>query len=87
MGDWLRFVERLRGPWRLRGHDTFAGEDYPLPGRFWSEASAQRAARRRLAKLEHTQPSATSGGQKGIQDRVLIVRPDGTAYRYGDRPG
>ena len=88
MGDWLRFFERLRGQWRLRGHDTFAGEGYPLPGRFWSEAGAQRAARRHLAKLERTQPSATSGGQKpgGIQDRVFIVRPDGTAYSYGERP-
>jgi hypothetical protein len=84
MRDWLRFLRFAGGQWRLRGHDTFAGEDYPLPGTYWTEAQAQRAARRRLAELERMQPSASSGGQRpgGIQDRVYIVRPDGTAYRY-----
>jgi len=28
------------------------------------------------------QPSAVSGGQKGMQDQVFIHRPDGTSYRY-----
>src|SRR5262245_18102138 len=72
-GDWSG------GRWRLRGYDTFAGEDYPLPGSYWTEAQAQRAARKRLAELERTQPSVSSGGQRpgGIQDQVYIVRPDG----------
>ena len=70
--------------WRLQGYDTFAGESYPLPGIYFSEKSAQRAAQRELRKLEKMQPSGQSGGQKegGIQDRVFIVRPDGTTYRY-----
>jgi len=80
----LRFVRLIRGRWRLRGHDTFAGEAYPLPGSYRTEAQAQKAARKRLADLERTQPSVSSGGQRpgGIQDQVYIVRPDGSAYRY-----
>jgi len=87
MGDWLRFlcgVVAAAGPRYVRGRGLSPG------GRFWSEARAQRAARRHLEELERTQPSATSGGQTpgGIQDRVYIVRPSGTAYRYWpqDRP-
>jgi hypothetical protein len=82
------FFERLRdlllGRWTLQGYDTFSGEDYPLPGRYRTEAGAEKAARRRLRYLERTQPSALSGGQKelGIQDQVFIVRPDDTNYRY-----
>lgn len=67
--------------WRLQGHDAFDGEDYPLDGTFADQAAAENAARARLAKLERTQPSASSGGQTGIQDQVFVVRPDGTRYR------
>jgi hypothetical protein len=70
--------------WKLQGYDTFAGEWYPLPGRYFSEKAAQRAARRELKKLEKMQPSRYSGGQRpgGIQDRVYIVGPDGLVVRY-----
>jgi hypothetical protein len=70
--------------WRLVGWDAFADEDYPLPGEYGSEIAAQEAARKRLEHLERIQPCAKSGGQApgGIQDRVLIVRPNGTSYRY-----
>ena len=83
----VRFLRYGNGPWRLRGHDSFAGTDYALPGTYRSEAGARRAAGRALKQIERGQPSATSGGQKpgGVQDRVYIVRPDGTSYRY--RPG
>jgi hypothetical protein len=82
MVSWPHCLRWGSGRWRLRGHDTFAGEDYALRGVFWTEKAAQRAARRRLAELERSQPSATSGGQDGIQDQVYVVRPDGTSYRF-----
>jgi hypothetical protein len=77
-------LDLLLGRWTLQGYDTFSREDYPLPGRYRTEAGAKRAARRRLRYLERTQSSALSGGQKefGIQDQVFIVRPDKTDYRY-----
>jgi len=77
-------LDLLLGRWTLQGYDTFSREEYPLPGRYWTEAAAKRGARRRLRYLERTQPSALSGGQKefGIQDQVFIVRPDKTDYRY-----
>jgi len=69
--------------WRLQGHDTFAREDYPLEGDFACEADAMAGARARLAALELEQPSASSGGQAmdGIQDRVFVIRPDGSTFR------
>ncbi len=68
--------------WKLEGYDTFEGEYYPLPGTFRTESAAQDAARKRLAELEKTQPSASSGGACGIQDRVFIIRPDRSHYRF-----
>jgi hypothetical protein len=71
--------------WSLEGYDTFEGgpdDYYPLEGEYDDESAAQAAARNRLAELEKTQPSSSSGGQSGIQDRVFIVRPDGRKYRF-----
>ena len=78
---------QLKREWKLEGYDTFeSGEDafYPLRGTFKSEQEATAAARKRLKELEKKQPSSSSGGQSstGIQDRVYIVRPDGTKYRF-----
>lgn len=88
--DGLRHaLERWRGAWRIEGWDTFAGHGYPLAGRYRTRASAVRAARRELAKLEKLQPTETSGGQDGIQDQVYIVAPDGRRERIlpaGDQP-
>jgi hypothetical protein len=67
--------------WKLLGYDTFANEWYGLGGEFHDEESARKAARRRLRELERSQPSSSSGGQDGIQDRVYIVAPDGTSSR------
>jgi hypothetical protein len=74
------------GRWKLIGHDTFEGADYPLTEHD-SEEDALRAARDRLCDLEVVQPSASSGGQadNGIQDRVFIERPDGSRYRVTER--
>lgn len=76
--------------YRLEGYDTFDGETYSL-GSQWDGLepsypdyeSALAGARKRLADLERTQPSANSGGQGsgGIQDRVYIVHPDGRRER------
>ncbi len=75
------------GTWTLRGYDTFADESYPLEGEFSTQADAEKAAHSLLQELEIEQPSSSSGGQTGEQDRVYIIRPDGTGYRYlaGDR--
>lgn len=72
------------GPWKLEGYDTFDGEYYSLEGEYTSEADARKAAKARLEELEKTQPSDSSGGQTamGIQDRVFILGPNGSRYRY-----
>jgi len=69
------------GIWKLQGYDTFAREEYPLPGEYDTEEAAVAAARERLEYLERTQPSQTSGGQAGIQDRVYVICPDGARFR------
>jgi hypothetical protein len=63
--------------WKLIGFDTlsYTLKSYP------SLEAAEAAAQERLIELEQTQPSTSSGGQSGIQDRVFIERPDGTQYR------
>jgi hypothetical protein len=68
--------------WTLRGWDTFAGEPYHI-GRYFTEGGARRAARRYLTMLEKNQPPEFSGGRQpgGIQDKVSIVRPDGTEFQ------
>ena len=68
--------------WKLVGYDTFAGEHYPLGGEYDCQAAAVEAARACLAENERDQPTASSGGQDGIQDRVYIVSPDGKWYRF-----
>jgi hypothetical protein len=78
----LKLFTDGRERWGLQGYDTFAGEWYPLPGRFRTEEAARRAAHRRLQELERTQPSDVSGGQEGIQDQVYLRSPDGSVYRY-----
>lgn len=60
------------------GEDSSYGEET-----FDDQEAAEKAAQERLAQLEQCQPTERSGGQSviGIQDRVYIVRPDGTKYR------
>lgn len=67
--------------YRLRGYDTFSREYYHLDGEYSSYAEAEAEARKRLQKLEISQPSKHSGGQDGIQDRVYIVHSDGRLER------
>lgn len=69
------------GTWHLLGRDALDWGFYPLPGVYASRKEAERAARARLRYLEGFQPTKTSGGQAGIQDRVYVVGPDGTSYR------
>lgn len=73
-------IAPVPGKWKIEGYDTFEGGSdafYPIEGEYDSEKQAEDAARRRLAELEKIQPSSSSGGQKGIQDRVYIVSPEG----------
>jgi hypothetical protein len=80
----LDLIDKLlfwRGPWRLEGWDTFAGQAYALPGRYRTRQQAERAGRRQLRKIEKSQPTETSGGQDGIQDRVYARGPDGESFR------
>lgn len=74
--------------WKLLGYDTFSGEDYSLAGAYISQRSAEQAAEAQLKELQQTQPDSETGGQdeQGIQDRVFVVRPDGTKYRYTGNP-
>jgi hypothetical protein len=69
------------GKWWLEGFDTFAGERYPLPGAYDSPLDALIAAHERFEELECIQPTASSGGQAGIQDNVYLVYPDGVRSR------
>lgn len=70
--------------WTLKGLDTFENEYYPLGGEFENEEQALAAAAVCLANIKRTQPDEDSGGDDvgSIQDRVFVVRPDGTQYRY-----
>jgi hypothetical protein len=74
--------------WKLEGYDTFSNEPYALgrPGSglepsYPSRDAALAGAHQRLADLERSQPSASSGGQDGIQDRVYLIHPDGHRER------
>lgn len=65
---------------KLIGFDTFSSEWYNLSTHA-TEAAAEEAAQEKLRENERHQPTASSGGQAGIQDQVHIERPDGTRYR------
>lgn len=75
-------VSAGKGEWRLEGYDTFEEVAYPLEGTYGRREEAEAAAEARLAELERSQPTATSGGQNGIQDRIFLVSPDGARIRY-----
>lgn len=77
-------MEKQEKKWKLEGFDTFLEESYPLAGEYSTEEEAIQAAEKRLEELEEEQPTNSSGGQGefGIQDRVYIIRPDGTKYRF-----
>lgn len=73
------------GTWKLIGYDTFADEEYVLPGEGYdTEDLAKEAAMKRLKLLEETQPSNESGGQAevGIQDQIYIAGPNNIKYRF-----
>lgn len=70
------------GFWKIEGWDTFSAESYPLEGEYKDEETAREAARLRLIDLEKTQPIESSGGQDGIQDRIFVIGPDGSGYRF-----
>ncbi len=72
----------FRRKWLLVGWDAYAGESYTIRGRYWTSRGARWAAWWRIFELERRQPSETSGGQKGIQDRVTIVGPAGVHWQY-----
>ena len=68
--------------YRLTGYDPFSSDYYDIGGEFSTLAEAETAARKELDELEVTQPSAQSGGQDGIQDRVYIIHPNGQYARF-----
>jgi hypothetical protein len=65
-----------KAAWRVVGEDGFSGDEYPV-SEHATEAEALEAAHAYLRDVERTQPSSSSGGQSGIQDRVYVVSPDG----------
>lgn len=69
--------------WRIGGWDTFSGEAYSISGEYATEQEAQEAARALLAEIACTQPEQETGGPDGgVQDRVFVVCPDGSEYRF-----
>ena len=74
----------MNGKWKLEGWDVFDTPHYPIAREYDTEEQAIEAAKLRLLELEKDQPTKESGGQSdsGVQDRVFIVRPDGSKYRY-----
>jgi hypothetical protein len=90
-----RVVSTESATWRLEGYDTFDGTYYlmgtlkradgstidGMQPSYSSYEAAYADAAKALADLERTQPSASSGGQAGIQDRVFIVHPGGRRER------
>jgi len=61
--------------YHLHGYDTFSHEDYPLAIDIGDLPTAQMLAAARRRHLEEIQPTSSSGGQAGIQDRTSIVYP------------
>lgn len=68
--------------WKLEVIST-TGESRSVPGSYDSEAGAHRAAATQLQRIEKDQPASTHGdGAKSTRDRIYIVRPDKTKYRF-----
>lgn len=63
------------GKYHLDGFDTFEGESYPLARDIDDLPTAQMLYTAGMRHLEETQPSSSSGGQNGIQDKVYIIHP------------
>ena len=74
--------ERDRGLWHLDGLDTFSHDSYRLADNLPSQDVAEFLAQARLRKLEGSQPTESSGGQQGIQDKVYIVHPGGRSVYF-----
>lgn len=70
------------GQWKVLGQDAFDMEAgmYTV-GEYFTQYEALNAAYRCLEKLEEEQPTSSSGGQRGIQDRVYFEAPDGKIER------
>lgn len=73
-----------KNKWRIEGWDVFDAGNYKIEGEYDTEEQALEAANLELFELEKVQPTKTSRGQSamGVQDRIYIVRPDGSKYRY-----
>lgn len=61
--------------YHLQGYDSFDGGRYPLAINIDDIATANILRNARLRQLEISQPSSSSGGQNGIQDRVILLSP------------
>ena len=74
----------MNDKWKLEGWDVFDAGNYVIDGEYNTEEQAIEVAKARLIELEKSQPTKESGGQsdRGVQDRVFIVKPDGSKYRY-----
>ena len=73
------------------GLDTFDGGSYPISnGPDWKPIECETEeeilvhAKAQMDSLKKLQPDSSSGGQDfgGIQDRIFVLRPDGSSYRY-----
>ena len=66
-----------QGKWKIKGFDTFSENYYDLEGEWDDEDGAKEAANERLSELARIDPGAGS-----LRDKVFVVGPDGTGYRY-----
>ena|SRR5665213_2988686 len=69
--------EQVRDPSKiwLQGEDTFSSEYYSLAVDIDDAPTARVLQSARLRLLEREQPSSQSGGQSGIQDKVIVRYP------------
>lgn len=73
--DYPEWHQKNERKWHLDGYDTFDGTTYTLAINIDSKRVATMLHQARLRELEKTQPTASSGGQRGIQDKVFIRPP------------
>jgi uncharacterized protein (DUF169 family) len=73
--------------WKLMGYNVADREFYVLQDKYDCKEQVEEAAEALLQELERLRPTYNSGGQSatGTQDRVFVICPDGTSYRFFER--
>jgi hypothetical protein len=72
----MKVMQTEEKTWKVLIYDTFEGEWYNI-SQHASEEEAFATASDHAIKTEQLQPSSSSGGQLGIQDKTYVETPDG----------